>query len=286
MARIPVVLIAGLLACVGGVGYVYLQTRPTERPTSVLHVDRVAQAVATTTSVQSFRFKLSVSMSSGGRSFGFGGGGSYDLEHKRVAMTMQLENPPAGSPAVYPMELVLDYSHGFVEYMRSRMLDGHLPAGKSWVKIDVGKVAKQEGIDLDRLLQARSADPTEMLDLLRRSSSPVLVGKEEVGGVTTSHYRATVDLRRLAALETDDTVRESLRRAIELSGATTYPVDVWIDADGYLRRMRTTLVEAPRDAPGTVVRVTATEELSDFGVPAQVAVPAADEVADVGDVRG
>ena len=285
MARIPVVLIAGLLACVGGVGYVYLQTRPAERPAPVLHVDRVAQAVATTTSAQSFRFKLSVSASGAGRSLGFGGGGSFDLEHKLVGMTMQLENPPAGSPAAYPMELVLDYSHGFVEYLRSRMLDGHLPAGKTWVKIDVGKVAGQQGVDLDRVLQAQSADPTQMLDLLRRSSSPVLVGKEQVGGVSTSHYRATVDLRRLAALETDTTVRESLRRAIELSGATSYPVDVWIDADGYLRRMRTTVVEAP---PGstTAATVSVTEELSDFGAPAQVTVPSAAEVADLEELGG
>jgi hypothetical protein len=285
VTRIPVILIAGLLACFGGVGLVYLKTRP-ETQASVLHVDRVAQAVATTTSVKSFRFKLSMSMSAGGKSFAFGGGGSYDLQHKLVAMTMQVENAPAGSPAVGPMELVLDYSHGFVEYMRAGMLDGHLPAGKTWLKIDVGKVAKKEGVDLDRLLQANDADPTKMLDVLRRSANPVLVGKESVDGVSTSHYTATVDLRRLAALETDDAVRESLRRAIEVSGTATYPVDVWIDSDGYLRRVRTTMVEAPPGAPGTVVTMTATQELSAFGVPANVPVPPADTVADLADLTG
>jgi hexokinase len=114
----------------------------------------------------------------------------------------------------------------------------------------------------------------------------VLTGRETVDGVSTSHYTATVDLRRLAALETDPVVSQSLRRAIELSGTTTYPVDVWIDGDGFLRRMRTTQVEAPPDAPGTVVTVTATEELSAFGIPAQVAVPPASDVADLADLTG
>jgi hypothetical protein len=283
MARIPVVLIAGLLACVGGVGFVYVKTRPKQAET-VLHVDRVAQAVARTSSVKSFRFRLSMSISGGGQSIGLAGDGSYDLEHKLVAMTMQIEGAPAGAPAVSPIELVLDYSHGFVEYMRSSMFGGHLPAGKTWLKVDVGKFAKKEGIDFDRLMQAGSGDPTKMLDLLRRASRPVLVGREAVGGVSTSHFTATVDLRRLAALETDPGVRQSLQRAIELSGTSTYPVDVWIDGDGYLRRMRTTQVEAPPDSPGTVVRMTATEELSAFGAPVAIAVPPAAEVADLGDL--
>ena len=285
MTRVPVILIAGLLACVGGVGLVYLKTRP-ETQTGVLHVDRVSQAVATTTSVKSFRFKLSMSMSSGGRSFGFDGGGSYDLEHKLVAMTMQVENAPTGAAAIGPMQLVLDYSHGFVEYMRSGMLDGHLPAGKTWLKIDVGKAAKKEGVDLDRVLQGNNADPTQILDVLRRSANPELVGTESVEGVSTSHYTATVDLRRVAALETDDAVRQSLERAIELSGTATYPVDVWIDSDGYLRRVRTTMVVAPPDAPGTTVTTSVTEELSAFGAPANVLVPSADEVADLAELTG
>ena len=287
MTRAPVLPLAILLTCVGMLGAVYMRTRPAPEAEAV-PLDRVAQAVATTSAVKSFRFAVAATQSGSGSSFTFSGSGTYDLEHKLVGMTMRLEHPPAGTPAsaTQPMDLVLDYSGGFVEYMRWQVLNGHLPAGKTWLKIDVGKLAKKEGVDLERLMQAESGDPTKMFDVLRRAAAPTRVGEEAVGGVSTTHYSATVDLRRFAALEPDEKTRESLQRAIGMSGVSSYPVDVWIDGKGYLRRMRATIVEAPPDAPGTISTMSVTEELSDFDAPAQVSLPPAADVADIDEASG
>lgn len=81
-------------------------------------------------------------------------------------------------------------------------------------------------------------------------------------------------------------VRESLQRAIALTGITGYPVEVWIDDDGYLRRMRTTIPQRIPGAPAEVATVTATEELSNFGTDVRIAVPPDSSVVDISDLGG
>lgn len=283
MARVPVLAIALLFASIGVAGFAYLKTRPE----AVVHVDRVAQAVASTSSAKSFTFTYSTTISAAGNSLTMSGDGSFDGQHELVAMKMHFDGlPPGSSAAGAKAEIVLDNSDGLVEYIHVALLDGHLPAGKSWVKVDVGELGKKAGIDLSRLQQSDSADPARIFSLLRRSADPTVVGQENVGGVATTHYEATVDLRRLAALETDAAVRENMQRAIAVTGISSYPVEVWIDGDGYLRRMRTTIPQHMSGTPAQVATVTATEELSNFGTDVRIAVPPDSSVVDVSDLAG
>jgi hypothetical protein len=287
MARVPVLAIALLLTSAGVLGFAYVTTRRAE-PEAVVHVDRVAQAVASTASTKSFTFTYSAEISAAGESLRMSGAGSFDGEHKLVAMNLHFEGAPSGSPAAGAnAEFVVDNSHGLVEYLHMALLDGHLPAGKSWVKIDVGALGKKLGIDLSKLQQGDSADPAKMFSVLRRAAHPTVVGRESVGGVSTMHYKATVDLRQLIATEPDAVARESLQRAIDVSGISTYPVEVWIDGDGYLRRMRIAIpAGVPAGTQTNVATVTMTEELSNFGTDVQVAVPPAASVVDVADLAG
>jgi hypothetical protein len=284
MARVPVLAIALLLASVGLPGFVYLKTKRADHE-AVVHVDRVAQAVASTSSAKSFTFTYSATISAAGHSLSMSGSGSYDVEHRLVAMKMRFDGAPAGSPAAGAQaELVLDNSNGLVEYMHMALLDRRLPAGKSWVKLDVGALAKKAGIDLSKLQQGDSADPAKMFSYLRRAAVPTVVGHETVGGVATTHYKMTIDLRRLAAAETDATARESLQRAIQLSGVSSYPAEAWVGGDGYLRRMRITIPQGTADATRTVATMTMAEELADFGADVRITVPAASSVADIAEL--
>ena len=185
-----------------------------------------------------------------------------------------------------PTDVVFDYSSGLVEYMRSAMFDGHLPAGKSWIRLDVGKYAKKAGIDVTQVMQSSSADPTQTLAMLRESAADGLViGKETVTGVATTHYHAVIDLRRVIARATDPEARLSLQRVVALTG-TFYPIDVWIDQKGYLRRMVTSSYETLPDGSGTRVQATIAENLSDFGAAVAAPVPSGDGVVDAEDVPG
>ena len=79
-----------------------------------------------------------------------------------------------------------------VLYTRMGLLSQQLPKGKKWLKLDIEKLGKGLGIDVSQLSQYN--DPTKMLDYLRSSGDVDEVGKEDVRGVETTHYRAKVDL--------------------------------------------------------------------------------------------
>jgi hypothetical protein len=261
-----------------------MQTRPdttAASPTPVVKLDRVAQAVAATETAGSFGFSFSMRVTAGSEQpFTMNGDGSIDLAHKLVSETIHVPTQ-AGAQS---MDVVADMSNGFVEYLHSGMFDGHLPAGRSWIKVDVGKYAKKAGIDFAALDEGSTADPTRILDMLRRAGDPVLVGRETVAGEVAQHYRSTVDLRRLIAGATDPAVRESLRRAEAVSGVTSFPVDVWIDDHSRLRRVQLTETITP---PGTNTPATVaiTEDLSELGAGAAVSLPPSASVVDVEDLR-
>ena len=119
----------------------------------------------------------------------------------------------------------------------------------------IGKWMKSSG-DLDDNSLA-NLSPERLLALLRAASSETeRVGEEDVRGSSTVRYRLTVDCEP-AILECDGTV----------------PVEVWIDDDGFVRRI------SLDDDDGL-----ATFEFFDFGADVDIHAPPADEVVDEDEV--
>jgi hypothetical protein len=163
---------------------------------------------------------------------------------------------------------------GNVLYMRSSLFSQlGLSGNKQWVKIDLAQLAQQRGIDLSSLASANPT-PTSALAYLRGAGHVERVGTDSVQGVSTTHYKVTVDLERAAAKASPGT-RRSLRRVVELGGVKKLPVDVWIDGDGFLRKF-----EYAQPA-GNGRKVHLTMELHDFGRPITVRPPPADSVVDL-----
>jgi hypothetical protein len=149
-----------------------------------------------------------------------------------------------------------------------------LPFGKEWFKLDVGKLGDAQGLDLSQLEQLNQSDPSQALDLLQGASDDFHeVGSAEVRGESTTHYHGTIDLQQVVAEALPD-VKDVYRRLLQLSGADTLPMDVWIGDDGYVRKLRFT--EQVGESS-----VTVDEELYDFGTDEQVSVPSDDEVIDI-----
>jgi LppX_LprAFG lipoprotein len=169
-------------------------------------------------------------------------------------------------------EIVFD---GLVYYVKLPPGSGvQLPAGKEWFKLDVAKLGRSQGLDLSQLGQLNQGDPSQALDLLQGASRDFhRVGSAEVRGESTTHYKGTIDLQQVVAEAAPD-VKEVYRRLLQLSGADTVPMDVWIGDDGYVRKMRFT--EQVGESS-----VTVDEELYDFGTDEQVTVPSDDEVIDI-----
>ena len=164
---------------------------------------------------------------------------------------------------------------GNVLYMRSSVFSQlGLSPDKQWVKLDLGQLGKQQGLDLSSLAST-SPTPASALSYLRGSSKVREVGSESVGGVDTTHYKVTVDLERAAAKSTGAEQR-SLDRAIQASGVKKLPLDVWVDGKGYVRKV----VYAQRAGTGSKpVRVTMT--LHDYGAPVTVKPPPASATVDL-----
>jgi LppX_LprAFG lipoprotein len=181
--------------------------------------------------------------------------------------------------SVRGMEVPIDsVITGNVLYMRSSVFSQlGLSQGKQWVKIDLGQLAQQRGIDLSSLANA-SPTPTSALSYLRGSGKVREVGKESIDGAETTHYKVVVDLEKAVA-RSDATTQEALRRLIQESGVKKLPIDVWVDGDGYVRK-----VQYAQRAGGKDVKVTM--NLHDYGKPVTVKPPPSDSVVDLMQVVG
>ena len=137
--------------------------------------------------------------------------------------------------------------NGLVMYMKlpREALGGDLPRGKEWLKIDVGTLGEENGVDLGQLMQTRQ-DPAQFLRYVRGAAERVEeVGEEEVRGAQTTRYRMQVDVVKAVNQSLDDAspkMRRAARAAAEdLAedvGKRTVPVEAWIDEEGLVRRVR------------------------------------------------
>jgi hypothetical protein len=207
--------------------------------------------------------------------------GVIDSKGKRGHIKLDLSNVPGfGKQAGGNLSQDVIFE-GFTVYMRSPAFARLLPDGKRWLKFDLNKATKATGIDLEAL-SSGSQDPAQGLQYLRAASGDVKrVGEEDVRGVKTTHYKATVDLRRYpdtAPARNRAAIRRSIGQMIKLSGTSKLPMEVWIDKDDVVRRLKQTIrTEISPSARTTMVQ---TVDLYDFGTPVDVDVPSDDETQD------
>lgn len=258
-------------------------------PVATLTPQRLALVADRTTAKGGVRMSLQQTMTIAGQgSVPATAEGHFDTERQRGEMTMSMDlsslgGGPAPGGGTVKQRMIFD---GLTFYMRSEMSEQFLPAGKRWLKIDLDAVGKQMGLDIGALTgQGASQDPTQVLAYLRAASGDVTrVGSETVRGVATTHYKATIDFRKVpdsAPADQRAAVRRSIEQLIELSGASTAPIEVWIDEDGLARRIvsaTTTGTQAQR------IKLRQRIELFDFGTKVDVKLPRAGAVLDASDL--
>jgi hypothetical protein len=194
------------------------------------------------------------------------------------------ESIPEGSgldQASFKGEMIIDK---LVVYMRFPFLAQLLPSGADWIKIDAEALSEAAGVDLGSFSQLGQTDPSQSLQYLRAVSGDVEeVGTEEVRGVETTHYKATVDLEKVPDVLPEDQ-REAMRKSIDAlvkqAGTNEIPVEVWVDEDGLVRRMRQ---DFSFDAEGGQGKAdfTVDIEMYDFGVEVDVEPPPEEDTVDI-----
>jgi hypothetical protein len=190
---------------------------------------------------------------------------------------------------------------GDVSYDEFAPLEDGLPAGKRWVEFR-GEALDSEALYEQSQEQATSDDgeeginahsysiafgapeppPYEYLDYLRDSSGePKRVGQEDVRGVSTTRYHATIDVRSATRkmLGKEGWKASNIERFLEDVEAGGREIDVWVDSDGLVRRVVTS--ESWTDG-GEVLATESvtTTEYFDFGLEADIQAPPVAEVID------
>lgn len=147
---------------------------------------------------------------------------------------------------------------GTTSYTSSEALDS-ITGGKKWMEVDVPSGSGAAGSS-----GASAGSPKEGLKLLEAVEGAEEIGKEDVRGVPTTHYRGTLP-----------TPEEVFGVKIHVAALK---VDVWIDGQDRVRRMAlkyTTAVEGVEDASTTdEVNI----EYVSFGRVPKIRLPNPDEV--------
>ncbi|HET8565040.1 MAG TPA: hypothetical protein VFL77_01070 [Solirubrobacterales bacterium] len=94
---------------------------------------------------------------------------------------------------------------------------GSLPEGRKWVKIDFSSAGSSSSLPAD-------GGPDEGLKLLEQMDGAKEIGREDIRGVATTHYRGTLPVSE----------QEVFGVEVQVSPPR---VEAWIDARGRVRRM-------------------------------------------------
>jgi hypothetical protein len=253
-------------------------------------VDPVASAATLSSTASGYRMHLSMQISSSAlvSPITAAGSGSFDTRDHAGSMSLAMnlgENSQAiqalGSNALR-IDEILD---GTSIYMRlPPSIATRFGAGKQWLKVNLGGASGLSPLGSN----PASSDPSQMLQYLRAASdSVVAAGRERIDGISTTHYRAALDLARVP-----DTVPASDRAAAQqaLSALTkglqlsTLPVDVWVDRHHRVRRLALTV--AGTAANGQTMDLGMTVDISHYGPQPRPTPPPASQVQDLRGLAG
>jgi hypothetical protein len=150
-------------------------------------------------------------------------------------------------------------------YVSTPLFAAVLPSGKTWLAVDLADPPKSLGAYASAL---GTQDPAAALAQLKALTGVSETGSQTIGGVDCTRYRGTIEVSKLPA---------ATAAAVQASGATFGPVDVWVGSDGYVHRVR---VPTSASAGGQAAKTTLTMTLSHFGGGVSASVPPASQTVD------
>lgn len=163
-----------------------------------------------------------------------------------------------------------------------------VPGHKPWVEINLNQVDEAKlGRSFAQLASANNDNPTHLLSNLSQVSNSVTkVGTATVRGVTTTEYRAEVNLNKVAAR---DKVKEGAKAAQAVQqeeqalGKHTLAVEVWIDPQKRVRQLEVQIPIPAASAGATngsgsaIVRM----DFTAYGRPVTITAPPHGQVANI-----
>lgn len=299
-AGLVLVLLVGCLALVA-VGCGDSESAPvvSGQPIALEELSRSASASAEATSGR-FAFDMEMAFPGADESLSFSGEGAFDKASERASFAVDMsafaellggffaafagpnadDAPDFDDPSAWQIEVVQD---GPTSYVRFPAVSEKLPEGKTWIRSD-GQGVKAGGFEFSQVEEFAASDPRDFLEMLEAVGSEIeTIGVEELRGAETTHYRATIDpaeYAKTASLE-ERAKLGPLADSIQ-AGVEVMPVDIWLDADGLVRKVA---VEISAEEHGQVGSAFMSFELWDYGEDVEIGLPPVDEVVDASVVR-
>jgi hypothetical protein len=248
----------------------------------------VVQAAANLT-IAAGTGRVAVTLAQDTAGTGLSGTGVVDFAADRASLTVGRTGAAAARDDRFTV--VVDGARDYVMVASGRAaagLPGTSPA-RPWLAgspRQLAETAHARMAPLDTLI-VRPGVATA-LAFLRGAVDVLPYGGQEVEGVNTFRYSIHVDLGR-ASRSSPPAQRPALDAAAAAIGPVLWPVDVWIDQHGRVRRLE--LAEDPHlHTTTTRANLLITDDgnplaltdlvFSDFGVPAKISVPAPDQVVE------
>lgn len=253
-------------------------------------LDPVARAAALSSSTPGYRMKLSMTITAPGLTAPItaSGSGVVDVRDRAASLVLALDLSQVPQAAqqlgTSSLRIGMIMSAGSVYLRLPTAMAQQIPGlgSRPWLKVDVGKLPGVPGLSSLGADPALS-DPSRMLDYLKAISDGVVSeGQQQLDGVPTTRYHATIDPSRLPdVVPASD--RPALQQAVsgleQATGGQGIPVDVWIDAAHLVRRMEMSIGAA--GVPGTGIQETAIADFTDYGPQAPPRPPSAGQVQDL-----
>ncbi|HEX8053786.1 MAG TPA: hypothetical protein VF517_12405, partial [Thermoleophilaceae bacterium] len=207
--RLTVIIALAAVAAVLG-GFVLLTGGKDTVPLST-----VANAAEATNSAGGFKLSIdgSFEIPQVNRTLPMKGSGALDPKARRGRLVF--DSAGALAPTGGASGRIEQVFEGDVIYMTMPAIAQQLGGKKAWLRVDIKEAGRALGVDPSQFSQLGGNDPRQMLDQIRSVSGEVeKLGAEKVRGVDTTHYRASVDLRRYPD-RLPEAQREQARVAVE-----------------------------------------------------------------------
>jgi LppX_LprAFG lipoprotein len=235
-------------------------------------VDPVADAATKTENGGGAKLALTASVTTpAGETYSLSATGVLDKQQGDVTVSLPESNSQA--------ELrYLEENGDLVLYVNSPALSSRLPGDKPWIRLDLQQLGQKLGVDVGKLLGGANQNPGQILDLLQSTGSVKQVGTESIDGTSTTHYTATVELDQLAGKLGGSVGQVAYDELVSKGAPSTIPVDVWVGADGFVRRAT---LDDSLTVSGQTASLKFQLDVSDYGTPVNVTAPPSDQVFDV-----
>ena len=193
----------------------------------------------------------------------------------------ELEDIPPEMLAIFeePMEII---TVGDTSYMKWGFLNVFLGAD-GWVELpadETGAVTSEFGFG------GNTGSPADLLDQLRDAEAEVEeLGRESIRGVETTHYRALLDLEKLAEnLPPEE--RAELEGQFGTEGINEFPIELWVSDEGLVHRYLMEIDATSLPDNEDVDSMTMLFEMFDYGVPVEILPPDPSEVTPIDELAG